>query len=67
MTLRLKPELKSAVDAWAKKRGVTRAEAIHRLLDQALSQEATLKELVERGADVQRMLDRAEQLEKKAK
>lgn len=57
-TVRMSPEQRREVDAWATKRGLNRAEAIRQLVDLALTMNAKLPEIKCRGAEVQRMLDR---------
>ena len=55
-TLRLSPALQAAIEKWARKRKVSRAEAIRQLVDQALTLNARLPELVDKGAEVQALL-----------
>ena len=43
MTLRLTPELRDGIDKWARKRRLSRAEAIRRLVEQALNLDARLR------------------------
>ncbi len=43
MTLRLTPELRAGIDKWARKRRLSRAEAIRRLVEQALYLDARLR------------------------
>ncbi len=56
MTLRLTPELRDGIDKWARKHGLSRTEAIRRLVEQALRLNARLPELIDKGAEVQRLL-----------
>ncbi len=65
-TLQLTPELRAGIDKWARKRRLSRAEAIRRLVEQALNLDARLPELINKGAEVQRMLAKGNEKATKA-